>query len=95
MKTLHLTIKKKWFLMVDAGEKPEEYRDESDWIRSRLLAKNGEHRKYDAVCFTNGYAPDSPRVTRVYNGFEFREGRQEWGAEPGKKYFVIKLGEKL
>jgi len=39
MKTLHLTLKKKWFDMIASGEKLEEYRDiKSYWIK-RLVDK--------------------------------------------------------
>lgn len=36
-KTLHLTLKKKWFDMIDSGEKKEEYRDIKDFFVSRLF----------------------------------------------------------
>jgi hypothetical protein len=95
MKILHLTLKKRWFDMVDSLEKKEEYRDDIAFIRSRLMWANGDRKEYNAICFINGYRPDSRRVTLKYLGFEFREGKPEWGAVPGVKYFVIKLGEKL
>jgi hypothetical protein len=43
----------------------------------------------------NGYSKEAPVLTRQCLGIEIGEGRPEWGAEPGKKYFVIKLGEKI
>lgn len=64
MKILHLTLKKKWFDMIQSGEKREEYRKASDWIRSRLIGK-----EYDTVRFRNGYAPASPVVDVEYLGF--------------------------
>jgi hypothetical protein len=37
MKTLNLTLKKKWFDMILSGEKSEEYRDIKDYWAQRLL----------------------------------------------------------
>ncbi|MEL7191479.1 MAG: ASCH domain-containing protein [Bacteroidota bacterium] len=36
-KTLHLTLKKKWFCMIKSGEKKEEYREIKKYWASRLL----------------------------------------------------------
>lgn len=94
MKVLHLTLKKKWFDMV-GPDKPEEYRDDKQWIRSRLMTSNGTHKHYDVVEFSNGYGKHVPKKIFEYRGFKFGEGKEVWGAEPGKKYFVIKLGERI
>ena len=52
---------------------------------------------YDIIKFYNGgYFKDTiPNFCIEYKGLEVSQGREEWGAEPGKKYFVIKLGEIL
>jgi hypothetical protein len=50
---------------------------------------------FDAVRFRNGYSKDAPVVTMECSGITINEGNTEWGAEPGKKYFVIKLGKKI
>ncbi len=40
MKSLHLTLKKKWFDMIRAGFKPEEYREIKDhWVRRLISVK--------------------------------------------------------
>lgn len=126
MKTLHLTLKKKWFDMIASGEKTEEYRELKSYWGVRLLNKievpwggyltpwkdiergdftfkgwsafvspNAIFEKFDWVQFRNGYSKDAPYMLRHCAGIEIREGRPEWGAEPGKKYFVIKLGERI
>jgi len=52
--------------------------------------------EYDSVLFANGgHFGDVPKIEIGFSGIEVREGRPEWGAEPGKKYFVIKLGKSL
>lgn len=94
MKTLKLTLKKRWFDMIASGEKKEEYRQEGQWILSRL--KRGEiDRHYDAVKFTHGYAKDAPTVTLRYLGWDYGWGKPEWGGggKQGMPLIVIKLGE--
>ena len=39
MKTLNLTLKKKWFDMIKSGEKKEEYREIKKFWATRLLTK--------------------------------------------------------
>lgn len=109
MKILHLTLKKKWFDMIASGEKKEEYREKRTFWCRRLVdgysesEKNGKiyfslpAKKFDAVHFVNGgnFHPKHPSITMQCLGIELREGRPEWGAEPGTTYFVIKLGERI
>lgn len=128
LRILHLPIKRKWFDMIKAGEKPEEYRKIKDyWARRLLESKHGveagvweemlhdmqnpffshtdieellnyfevSFREYDAVRFKNGYRKDSPVFAREFKGLEIVQGREKWGAEPGKYYFSIRLGKLL
>ena len=47
---------------------------------------------------TLGYpkSNDTERILKLeHKGIEIREGKPEWGAEPGKKYFVIKHGQPI
>lgn len=37
MKILYLPLKKEWYEMIEQGEKPEEYREESPYYRRRLI----------------------------------------------------------
>lgn len=92
MKTLKLTLKKKWFDMIASGEKCEEYRVPSRWIMSRL-----ENKGYDAVEFSNGYGAHVPKVTVEYLGWHMGHGRPSWGGEtkPGEMLAVIRLGRVL
>jgi len=50
-------------------------------------------KKYDSITFSLGYKKNRPQIEVEFNGIEIREGRKEWGAEPGKRYFVLKIGE--
>jgi hypothetical protein len=103
MKVLHLTLKRKWFDLIASGEKKEEYRDIKMYWATRL--QNGfpstygidrsaspDWKEYDYIHFTDGY--NRPRAINVkFEGVQFGEGKPEWGAEQGKNYFVIKLGD--
>ena len=96
LRILRLTLKRKWFDMIASGEKKEEYREPSHWILSRLTNadESGSDRKYDLVEFRNGYAPDAPTVVCEYLGWEWGQGRTEWGggSHAGSPLAVIKLG---
>lgn len=106
---LHLTLKKKWFDMIDSGEKKEEYRDlKSYWVVRLLTDFNWDAGKnpiklnkgsycgksFNCIQFANGYN-NPKKINMECNGIEIGEGKPEWGAERGKKYFVIKLGNKI
>jgi len=47
---------------------------------------------YNAVKFTNGYGKNSPTVTLEVKDIVADFGKEKWGAELHKPYFVIKLG---
>ena len=87
MNILHLTLKKKWFDMILAGVKPEEYREIKPYWNKRL------NKKYDAICFKNGYAKDAPQFTielkEILNGL----GIIAWGAPPGQVVYILRLGK--
>lgn len=90
MRILHLTLKKKWFDKILAGEKLEEYREIKDYWKLRL--KCGHH--FDAVSFRNGYSANSPKMLIECNGIFKGHGVLAWGA-PNAEVFIIKLGRIL
>ena len=45
------------------------------------------------VTFSNGYAKDRDQFIIAWNSLDIGEGKPEWGAEKGKNYFVLELGE--
>lgn len=48
---------------------------------------------FDFVVFKNGYSKNSPIVKlKVFEQY-IGKGNPDWGAESGKEYFVIKLGD--
>jgi hypothetical protein len=90
---LHLTLKKKWFNMELSGEKPEEYREIKKYWRKRLLNDDLSPKEYDIVRLTNGYGADKPSFDREWKGLIIDKGNPKWGAEKGKQYFTILLGD--
>ena len=55
-------------------------------------------KKFELNIMTLGYpkSTDTDRILKFeHKGIEIRTGTPEWGAEPGKIYFVIKHGKRL
>jgi hypothetical protein len=84
---LHLVLKKKWYDMISSGEKKEEYRE----IKPYWIKRLSQDKKYDVVCFHLGYT--NTTLSFLIESIEKGVGNPKWGAEPGKEYFVIKLGK--
>lgn len=100
---LTLPIKKKWFDMILSGEKKEEYREIKPYYDSRFKKIDYEYdpeedcmiqdyiiESHRRIIFRNGYRKDSPKILcqcYVYKGY----GKEEWGAEPNKLYYVLKI----
>ena len=93
---LVLPIKKKWFDMILSGEKKEEYREIKPYYRSRfknigILDQYGLPTILPAeIIFRNGYSADSPEILAKCTA-DIKTGRQEWGAEPEKEYYVLHI----
>lgn len=84
--TLHLVLKKKWFDLIASGEKTEEYRDCTPYWKKRIMDKRKEIR---TICFHCGYT-NKVFYSDVEN-ISVGKGKEEWGAEKGKEYYIIKL----
>jgi hypothetical protein len=95
VKILHLTLKKKWFDMIASGEKKEEYREIKGYWEKRLYynTSKGQPKEWDVIRFRNGYSKQCPIMDVEWKGTWLDEGRPEWGAESGEKYFVILIGK--
>jgi len=93
MKTLHLNLHKKWFDMIQSGEKKEEYRELTDYWKTRM--NNVKKECVGTITFSNGYAKDRRQIVVELLYISIRKGLLEWGAEKDKVYFVIHLGRIL
>lgn len=93
---LVLPIKRKWFDLILDEIKKEEYREMKPFYTTRFvnagllnadLKPSGE-AKY--VLFRNGYSAKS-RTIKALVRLTVGEGRQEWGAASGKKYYILNI----
>ena len=105
---LVLPIKKKWFDMILSGEKKEEYREIKPYYTNRFekLFSYNIHRNKDElwylgdrtmpqeIVFRNGYNYNSPAI-KCKCKLCVGQGKTEWGALPGKRYYVLKILEIL
>ena len=99
---LRLTLKKKWFDMIAAGIKKEEYRETKDYWIKRLLHFAPDSSKpyvyphmikwYDLIEFKKGYGAKVPTMLIEFKGIDIGKGKDEWGGN-GKDVFRIKLGD--
>ncbi len=97
---LHLNLKKKWYDMIESGEKIEEYRNNSNYWMNRfgqnVKIKGLCYHPTDVIiCFSNGYRKDRRQMLIKCKGLHVGYGKSEWGAEPDKQYFILSLGEKI
>lgn len=97
---LILPIKRKWFDMIKSEEKKEEYREiKLYWFKR--FSKNiiifhydGHGRHLIEVIFRNGYNSNSPQL-KCKCILSIGQGKEEWGAEPNKEYYVLEILEVL
>lgn len=109
IKILYQPLKAKWYRMIETGEKPEEYREATAYWCKRFCGFNTllfsfrnsyqdiNKAGYTHVQFSLGYPKkddESCRMTFELKTIEYREGREKWGAEKGKKYLVEVLGRR-
>lgn len=101
---LVLPIKKKWFDMIKSGEKKEEYREIKPYYHSRLghyficYRLDTSIRKVlrnmttaeKIIIFRNGYSHNSPQI-KCRCTLRVGQGKEEWGAELGKEYYVLEI----
>lgn len=98
---LPLVLKGKWYRMIESGEKCEEYRDATDYWKSRIRNwRSGFFDgKYAVVEFRLGYQRNAPRMAflcwlltplnKCYDPIH-----PEWG-EPKTPHYVIALDERV
>ena len=95
---LILPIKKKWYDMILYGVKTEEYREINPYWTGRFkkvfdFSENGgwaTNRDIYCLTFHNGYGRNTPRF-EARCILEVGTGKPELGADPNKKYYVLKI----
>lgn len=94
---IDFTIKGRWFDMIRRGEKKEEYREIKEYwytrfrkifpfVKNTTIPLEKEDRRW--ALFRNGYGKDRPSFYAEVS-LKRGQGRQEWGAEEGKEYYVL------
>ena len=66
-------------------------------VNSDVIDKDVKFKTFTENIMTLGYpkSTDTERILKFeHAGIEIRTGKPEWGAEPGKLYFVIKHGKR-
>lgn len=86
---LVLPIKKKWFDMIKAGIKKEEYREIKPYYETRFN-KLFKEEVEAVVTFRNGYSSNSPKIDCLVS-LKIGKGKPEWGAEPNKNYYILNI----
>lgn len=95
---LTLPIKKKWYDMIISGEKKEEYRELTQYYKRRFKNLFDMHpysfiptgQDVKKIIFRNGYSNKSPSCVAEIS-LDIGTGKPEWGAEPGKDYYILKI----
>ena len=99
-KILHLVLKRKWWDMIESGEKKEEYRTHSDYWTKRLV--DGEYygsddldryKPFENVCFHIGYTNTTMtfRIAHIY----IMDMVFQNGVGGKERVFIISLGERI
>lgn len=88
MKTLHLTLFRRWFIDILEGTKTEEYREIKPFWAKRLF------QPYDTVTFRNGYDASAPLMVVEFKGVETKTIYHPVHHKP-MVVFAVKLGRVL
>lgn len=80
---LHLNLHREFFAQIAAGTKRTEYRQRTDYWKTRL-----EGRHYEVIQFRNGYATDAPEMQVEFLGVKKIQ-------QDGEPYYAIRLGRIL
>lgn len=89
--------------MIAGGVKKEEYREIKPYYTTRFrnlfgamffsLCESGEAPEA-RIIFRNGYSADAPQLMALCS-LRMGEGRPEWGAVPGERYYILEIKEIL
>lgn len=92
--------------MILSGEKKEEYREIKPYYKSRFehcfdvmeccgkYINAFEENPVREIMFRNGYSKTSPSFIARCT-LDVGQGKEEWGSEKGKQYFILAIHEIL
>lgn len=93
--TIKMTLSRRWFDMIESGEKKEEYRELKPFWHSRLQSLVWKTPPPGStVQFFNGpYCGGSlPMIEVELLGVVIGQGRPRWGAAKDTDYYILQLG---
>ncbi len=85
---LTLPIKKKWYDMIRAGKKLEEYRANTPYYAARFRKYEGEPV---GIILRNGYRLDSPAILAEVVPKRRKGAKPEWGGNPEETCWVLQI----
>ena len=97
---LHLILKKEWYDLIDSGIKNEEYREIKNYWNARFvhgqIKIGGKLFKPSEIYITFQLGYKNTNIMHFEcKDLDIKMGCKEWGAEPNKKYHVLKLGKRI
>lgn len=110
MKILDLPLKKEWYIMIEAGEKPEEYRGITQYWMKRLMwchiISCINYSCHNCLMMDGRSFKDFSHVRFRYGYtkrtmlYEIKSitvgfGNHEWGAPKDREVFIIKIGKRI
>lgn len=98
---LQLVLTHQWYDMIESGKKKEEYRrlDSKRWGKTfgqgnKILISGCLHDPKDVIIrFYRAYAKNRKHMDIQCKGLKIAYGKAEWGANEGKEYYVLSLGD--
>lgn len=100
---LPLVLKRRWYDMIDRGEKREEYRDYKPYWKRRMVNWTSHQReswdsiynnKWLVIGFSRGYKKPDMFFLLLRHDVTEHATHLEWG-EPRTPHFVLVLGERV
>jgi len=85
-KVLHLVLKKKWFDLIESGEKTIEYREVKPYWTKRLI---GKFNLGDEIRFYCGYSKDRHMTKKTLIGIDEIENGLETDLKVDKPVYCI------
>lgn len=73
-KTLHLTLKKKWFDMILSGEKKEEYREIKEYWKTRFCSERLNNFLFCDLCPEKNCYQNESGVSNYFSEVLFKNG---------------------
>lgn len=92
MNILHLPLKRKWYDMIERGEKLEEYREINAYWLPRLVNLReslNSFKPFTHARFRLGYTKRT--MLREIESISVGYGKPEWGAPTDRRVYIIRL----